>query len=198
MYLSQSILQGLKILTLDKKTIKSTAREKNLEEIFLSTLFLNYLIVVIIYIISMINGGFSINERALNPTVFYAIIMIYPFFFNLMIYLIYGLFGIVAEHVEKKAHVKPLLCVGFHSAIVYAILFYAIFLAMTFDLAYGLFLLGGFALYFIYAMISILKIVYNFSGNKIAIVVFLPFVVISLLIAVTLTIFPNLASYLFI
>ncbi len=197
MYLAQSILQGLKILTLDKKTIKSTAREKSLEDIFLSTLFLNYLIVVIIYVLSIINGGFSINERALNPSVFYALIMIYPFFFNLMIYLIYGLFGAIAELVEKKVHVKPLLCVGFHSAIVYAVLFYAIFLAATFNLAYGLFLLGGFVLYFIYAMIVILKAVYNFSGNKTAIVVFLPFVIVSLLIAVILTLLPNLSSYLF-
>ena len=44
MYLSKSLIDGLKILGFDKQTIKTISKEKSLEEIFLSTLFLNYLI----------------------------------------------------------------------------------------------------------------------------------------------------------
>lgn len=198
MYLAHSLFEGVKILTLDKETIKKTAREKDLEEIFLSTLFMNYLIVLLIYLISLLNGGFSIEGRALNPSIFYAMLMIYPFFFNLMVYIIYGLFGGVAELLEKKTHVKPLMSVGYHTAIVYSVLFYFIFLALTYDLIYGLFLITGFVLYFIYAMFVVLKTVYRYSGNQTAIVVLLPFLVIGLVTLVVLSLFPNVWDILFI
>ena len=98
MYLAHSIFEGIKILALDKEAIKRNSREKNLEEIFLSTLFLNYLIVLILYLISTLNGGFSIEGRALNPSIFYGLLMIYPFFFNLAIYLVYALIPLAFAH----------------------------------------------------------------------------------------------------
>lgn len=197
MYLAQSLIDGIKILALDRETIKRTGREKDLEEIFLSTLFLNYLIVLVLYIVSIIVGGFSINGRALNPNVFYALLMVYPFFFNLMVYLIYGLFGAVAELLEKKAHIRPLLSVGFHTAIVYTVLLYIIFLAITAHLEYGLLLIGGFILYFVYAMIIVLKTIYDFSGNNVAIVLFFPFLILGLIASVVLSIYPNLLNIIF-
>ena len=198
MYLGHSLYEGIKILALDKKTIKDTAREKNLEEIFLSTLFLNYIIVVILYIISLLNNGFTIEGRALNPSIFYGLLMIYPFFFNLVVYLVYGLFGGVAELLEKKAHIKPLLSVGFHTAIVYTVLFYFIFLAFTFNVIYGLVLISGFLLYFIYAMFVVLKTVYSFSGNQTVIVLLVPFLIIGLIALIISSLFPNLLGLLFV
>ena len=149
MYISKSIIEGLKILGFDKQTIKKIAKEKSVEEIFLSTLFLNYIIVLVAFIIGIIKGGYTIGGRAIEPSVLYALLMIYPFMFNIIVYAIYGFFGIFAELVNPKKHIHPLLSVGFHTAIVFTIIIYTIALFATISLGFAGFLLVMFILYFL-------------------------------------------------
>jgi len=152
MYLSKSIIEGLKILGFEKDTIKKVSREKSLEEIFLSTLFLNYIIVLAVFFIGTIMGKIELSGREINMPVFFGLLMIYPFVYNLIVYTIYGLFGLIAEMLNRKNHVKPLISVGFHTAIVYTIVIYVIVLLSVLNASYGLFLLGIFLLYFLYTM----------------------------------------------
>lgn len=179
MYLSKSILDGLKILGFDKETIKTVSREKNLEEIFLSTLFLNYVIVLVVFILVNLSNGITIMNRDLNPPVFFGLLMVYPFVYNVIIYAIYGLFGLVAELLNSNKKVRPLLSVGFHTGIVYTILIYVIALLSTYNLNLGLFLFAFFVLYFLLSMFLSLSIIYNYSHAQTLIVLFIPLLLIS-------------------
>ncbi len=190
-YLSKAVVDGLTILGFDRKTIKRVSQEESLEEIFIATLFLNYFIVLIIYILGLLTGGYRIEGRLLNPSVLYGILMIYPFFFNLVVFLLYGLFGAVSELLDKKKHIKPLLSVGYHSAIVYTLIFYIIGLLMTIDVSYGVFLFGAFVIYFIYSMFINLSTIYGFSLEKTLITIFVPFTFIGMLILVLALMFPT-------
>jgi hypothetical protein len=192
LYLSQSILEGLRILGFDKASIKSVSRERNLEEIFLSTLFLNYFIVLFLYILSLTIGSFSIEGRALNMNVVYAFLMIYPFLFNLIVYVLYGFFGFIAEIIDSKNRIKPLISVGFHTAIVYSIIMYVFALIGFFDIYLGLFLFSAFMLYFLYIMFLSLSVIYDFSFEQSLIVLFFPFFILFLAIFTVSLIFPNI------
>jgi len=202
MYISKSIIDGLKILGFDKESIKSVSREKSLEEIFLSTLFLNYVLVLVIFILTTMTGGASINGRALNMPVIYGILMMYPFTYNLLIYLTYGLFGLMAEMLNKKSHIKPLLSVGFHTAITYSVVFYIIAIIATSNLMASLFLSILFIIWFIFTMFLSISVIYKFSLPQTLIIVFLPLLLISIIILILLFIYPNLirsiCGYLFI
>ena len=198
MYLSKSIIEGLKILGFEKETIKKVSREKSLEEIFLSTLFLNYIIVLAVFFIGGIVGNISLSGREINMPVFFGLLMIYPFVYNLAVYAIYGLFGLVAEMLNNHKKVKPLISVGFHTAIVYTIVFYIISLLSTFNLSYGLFLFGIFILYFLYTMFLSITILYGFSSGQTLIVLFIPLLVIfSLLLTVLYFVPPRAIVALF-
>lgn len=186
MYLSKSILDGLKILGFDKEAIKSVSREKSLEEIFLSTLFLNYVIVLVVFILANLSGGITIVGRDLNMPVFFGLLMVYPFIYNVIIYSIYGLFGLFAELINSTKKVKPLLSVGFHTAIVYTILIYVIALFATYNINLGIFLFTFFVIYFLLSMFLSLSIVYNYSHAQTLIVLFLPLLIISSLIFIGL------------
>ncbi|MDA3855967.1 MAG: hypothetical protein PF569_06900 [Candidatus Woesearchaeota archaeon] len=186
MYLSKSILDGLKILGFDKETIKTVSREKSLEEIFLSTLFLNYVIVLVVFILVKLSEGITIMGRDLNPPVFFGLLMVYPFIYNVVIYGIYGLFGLFAELINPSKKVKPLLSVGFHTAIVYTILIYIIGLVTTYSVNLGMFLLSFFVIYFLLSMFLSLSIIYNYSHAQTLIVLFLPLLLISTLIFIGL------------
>lgn len=186
MYLTKSLMDGLKILGFDKETIKKVAREKSLEEIFLSTLFMNYIIVLVIFLLTAINGGFQIAGREINMTAFFGLLMIYPFAFNLVVYFVYGLFGIIAEALNSSKKIKPLISVGFHSAIVYSVLFYVIALLSIFNMNYGLFLLGVFTLYFLLTMFLSLKVLYNFSEGQTLIVLMVPIIIIFIALMIVL------------
>ena len=194
MYITKSIIDGLKIIGFETQTIKKLAREKSLEEIFLSNLFLNYLIVLVIYILGLIQGTFTIEGREINMPILFGFLMVYPFLFNLGVYLIYGLFGFVAEMIDPKSHIKPLLSVGFHSSIVYTIILYIIGLIATFNTIYALFLLIIFSLLFIIVMFRVLGVVYNFSLHQVLIVLFIPFLLIGILILILNIIFPSILS----
>lgn len=190
-YLSQSLVQGLAILGFDKETIKKVAREKSLEEIFLSTLFLNYLFVLIVYAITVFMGGISIEGRELNMPVFFGLLMVYPFLFNVLVYVVYGFFGLMAEIINSKNHVKPLISVGFHTAIVYTIVFYIIGFLGLLSLSYGAILLGLFGVYFLYTMFLSISTIYNYSFAQSLIVILIPLLVISLVGLVVAFIFPQ-------
>ena len=181
MYVSKSLLDGLNILGFDKTVIKRVARERNLEEIFLSTLFLNYFIVLVIYLVGLVNGGYTVAGRELNMPVFFGLLMVYPFLFNLIVFVVYGLFGLMAELLDKKMHVKPLIAVGFHTAIVYTILLYVIGILTTVNVQYGMFLLTVFLVYFLYTMFVSIAGVYRFSFSQTLIVLFTPFLLLSLI-----------------
>lgn len=201
MYLTNSIIEGLKILSFDKETIKKVSREKSLEEIFLSTLFLNYIIVLIVFIITSFMGNLTLNGRELNIPVIFGLLMIYPFTYNLVVFGIYGLFGLIAEMLDKKKNIKPLLSVGFHTAIVYTIIIYTISLFSTFNLYYGLFVFLLFVLYFIYTMFLSISIVYQYSFGQTLIVLFVPFLILTSLLMIIFYIYPEafkiFMSYLF-
>ncbi len=192
MYIYKSIIDGLKILGFDKETIKKVSREKSIEEIFLSTLFLNYIIILIVFILATIVGEISIGGRELNLPVFFGILMIYPFTFNLLVYGIYGLFGFIAEMIDSKKHIKPLIATGFHTAIVYGIIFYIIAILSTFNLEYAILLLITFIFYFIYTMFITISTVYEFSLEHTLITVFLPFILLGLVLLIIAMLFPEI------
>lgn len=194
MYITKAIVDGLKIIGFETQTIKRLAREKSLEEIFLSNLFLNYLIVLVIYMLGLIQGNFLIEGREINMPILFAFLMVYPFIFNLIVYLIYGLFGFVAEMVDSKNHIKPLLSVGFHTSIVYTIIIYVIGLIATFHLTYALFLFLMFVTLFIIVMFRVLSVVYNFSLHQVLIVLFVPFLLLGVLGLVLNLFFPGILS----
>lgn len=190
-YIGNSIMEGLRILGFDKETIKEVSREKNLEEIFLSTLFLNYLLVLVVYIIGIVIGGYSVNGKELNMSVFFGLLMVYPFAYNLVIYAVYGFFGLTAELLNSKNHIKPLISVGFHTAIVYSILVYVIGGLSTFNLAYGAFLFAVFFIYFLYTMFLSISTIYDYSLGQVLMIIFIPFLIISTVIMFILLIYPE-------
>lgn len=191
MYIANSLMEGLRILGFDKETIKTVSKEKSLEEIFLSTLFLNYLLVLIVYLIGIVIGGFSINGKELNMSVFFGLLMVYPFIYNLIVYLVYWFFGFTAEMLNSKNHIKPLISVGFHTAIVYSVLIYIIALLSTFNLAYGGFLLTVFLLYFLYTMFLSISTIYDYSLGQVLMIIFIPFLVLSALVMFILLVYPD-------
>ncbi len=190
-YILHSLMEGLRILGFDKETIKTVSKEKNLEEIFLSTLFLNYLLVLFVYLIGIVIGGYSIMGRELNMTVFFGLLMVYPFAYNLIVYLTYGFFGLVAEMLNNKNHIKPLISVGFHTAIVYSILFFVIAALTTIDVSYGGFLLGVFALYFLYTMFLSISTIYDYSLGQVLMTLFIPFLIIFAVLMVVIVVYPD-------
>lgn len=182
MYLAHSLIEGLKILGFDKETIKKTSKEKSLEEIFLSTLFMNYMIILVVYLIALAIGGYSLEGKEINTPVLFGFLMIYPFAYNLVVYGIYGLFGLMAEMINKKSKVKPLIAVGFHTAIVYTLLIYIIMLISTFFFEYAIFLLWAFFAYFIYSMFVSIHTIYEYSLGQTLMVIMLPLLLLSLLL----------------
>jgi len=191
MYLTKSLIDGLKILGFDRETIKTVSKERSLEEVFLSTLFLNYIIVLIIFTISMITGPINLSGRELNMPVLYGILMMYPFIFNLIVYVVYGFFGLMAEMLNNKNHIKPLISVGFHTAIVYTVIIYLIGLTSLIDVTYSLFLLTVFILYFIYTMFLSISTIYEYSFAQSLIIVLVPFLLIGIILLITIMIYPE-------
>lgn len=193
MYIYKSIIDGLKILGFDRETIKRVSKEKSIEEIFLSTLFLNYIVILIIFVLATIIGKVPIGGRELNLPVFFGILMIYPFTFNLIVYGTYGIFGFVAEMINNKKHIKPLITVGFHTAIVYSLILYIIALLSVFNLQYATLLFTTFLFYFIYTMFVTISSIYNFSLEHSLIVVFLPFIILGTFILIFAMLFPEIS-----
>jgi hypothetical protein len=198
MYILKSLAEGLRILGFDRPTIKTVSREKDLEEIFLSTLFLNYIIVLFVYIIGIIMGGYSIGARELNMEVFFGLLMVYPFVYNLTIYLIYGFFGLTAELINTKNHTKPLISVGFHTGIVYSIILLVISaLSLILGVELGAILFGVFFAYFLYTMFLSISTIYNFSFGQTLTVLMIPFLVFGIILTVIGAVNPNFIENIF-
>lgn len=197
MYLSKSLNEGLNILGFDRKTIKQVSREKSLEDIFLGTLFLNYIIVLIVYTVGQMTGGYSIDGRLINREVFYGLLMIYPLLFNLAVYLLYSLFGLTAEVLDEKKKVKPLLSVGFHTAIVYTIIVYIIAVTATINSTYAGILALLFILYFLYTMFVCISEVYNYSLHQTIIVLMTPFLLFGIMLLCILFLLPDVTWLLY-
>jgi len=194
MYLVESLINGLKILAFDKETIKKISRERSLEEIFLSTLFLNYIIVLVIYLIGLAIGAYSIEGREVNMKVLFGLLIIYPFIYNLFVYGIYGFFGFIAEHLNKKKTIKPLISVGFHTAFVYSILLYIVALGSTFNITTGGFIFAFILIYFIYTMFAAISTIYELSFEKTLIVLFVPFLVFGIILLTISMLVPQLSG----
>jgi hypothetical protein len=198
MYILKSLAEGLRILGFDKPTIKTVSREKDLEEIFLSTLFLNYIIVLFVYLIGIMVGGYSIGNRELNMEVFFGLLMVYPFVFNLKIYLLYGFFGITAELLNPKKHVRPLISVGFHTAIVYSIVLLIIaMLSLFLGFELGAILFGVFFAYFLYTMFLSISTIYNYSFGQSLTVLMIPFLVFGILLTIIGAVNPDFIGNIF-
>lgn len=185
-------MDGLKILGFDKETVKKVSKEKNLEEIFLSTLFLNYLIILVVYMVGIIQGGFWIEGREINMPVLFGILMIYPFMYNIIVYAIYGFFGLMAELINSHKRIKPLISVGFHTAIVYSIIIFVIGLLASMNTQFGLILLTLFVFWFLYTMFVSISTLYGYSFGQTLIVLFLPFLLLGIVILIVSIFYPNI------
>jgi hypothetical protein len=143
-------------------------------------------------------GGYSIGERDLNMEVFFGLLMVYPFIFNLAVYLIYGFFGITAELLNTKKHVRPLISVGFHTAIVYSIVLLiisALSIVLGFEL--GAILFGVFFTYFLYTMFLSISTIYNYSFGQSLTVLMIPFLVFGIILTIIGAINPMFVENIF-
>lgn len=192
MYLAKSIIEGLRILGFDRETIKTVSKEKDMEEIFLSTLFLNYLIVLVLYFVIILGNGITIEGKEVNMPVLFGFLMIYPFLYNILIYGLYSLFGHVAEMFDKKDKVHNLLSTGFHTAIVYTILLYIVGLLTTFSISYGTLLFGVFLLWFLVVIFYSISVIYKFSFSKILMVLITPLLLLGVVVLLLLIAFPSM------
>ncbi len=195
MYIRTSLFQGLKILSFDRETIRHVSREKSLEEIFLTTLFINYLLVLVTYFLGLVSGGFYLAGREINMPVFYGILLVYPFAFNFIVYFLYGFFALMAEVINPKKHIEPLMSVGFHSAIVYSFLIFVVaFVSLFLGLAYGVFVMSVFFAWFVYTLFVSISELYRFSLPQTLIVLILPFIIIGLVFIFFSLFFPGLVT----
>ncbi len=181
MEIYKSLRLGLDILKFKKSAILKASRDKDLEEIFLETLFFNYILVLVTFIVSLFAGGFRIGGNAINQMVFFSLLMLYPFAFNVIIYFLYSIYGYVAELIYKQQKVKELVGVGFHIGIVYAFLIYILFFLTLLNPQLGVYLFAAFFVYFIYSLFIVIKLLYKFTGEQTLLVLFLSLLIISFL-----------------
>lgn len=185
MYIVHAIVDGLKILSFDKQVIKRVSREKSLEDIFLSTLFVNYMVVLVCFLVIVAMGGqLYLEDRPLNMPVVMGFLLMYPFAYNIAVYALYSFFGLMAEIVNTKNHIRPLLSAGFHSAIAYAPIIYAIAIVLTASVSVGLLLLAVFGLYFLVSMFHTISAVYKYSFAQSLIVLLIPLLIAGLALVV--------------
>ena len=183
---------GAKILDFDRGTILKVSRRKKLEESFLSTLFLNFCIVLILFFAILILGGnISYMGKKFNIPVLFGLMLIYPFIFNIIVYLIYSLFGFVAEALDTKNHIKSLLSVGFHAAFVYAILVAFVGVFMLWNKTLGSFLFWLLLIYFLVVILVSISTIYNFSLPKTLMCLFIPFLILGVLFLALWMISPS-------
>ncbi len=173
MYLNKSLKDGLKILKFSKAKIKQVSKEKNLEEMFLVNLFMNYLIVLVLFFVILLTGGIVINKKVIDTKIFFSLLLLYPFAYNLIMYSFFGFYGLLAEYLNSIKKIKPLLAVGYHVSLVYSLIIYIIFLIYLINQELGIFLFISLFIYFIYTLFVILKVIYNLKGNEVAMVLLL-------------------------
>lgn len=192
MHIRESIIEGIKILGFNSKIIKRVGREKDLEEIFLSTIFFNYLLMLILFFINLALGGFKIAGRELNQTVVFAFMMIYPFIYNLKLYIYFGILGYASELLEKSKTIKPLISVGFHIGVVYTLIFVILGIIFFINPNLGIILYVLAIIHFLIISFVAVSKIYKFSFNQTLIVIFIP-ILIWFLIVLVLGTFVNMS-----
>ncbi len=193
MYIIHAIIDGLKILAFDKQVIKKVSREKSLEDIFLSTLFVNYMIVLVCFLVAIVMGGqLYIEDKMLNMPIALGFLLMYPFAFNVVVYGIYSFFGLMAELVDTKKHIKPLLSTGFHTAITYALILYGIAIITSASVMIGMFIFSAFVFYFLITMFYIISVVYKYSFAQSLMVLLIPLLLLGVLIMISSAFLPQI------
>ena len=195
MYIIHALIDGLKILSFDKQVIRRVSKEKSLEDIFLSTLFVNYMVVLVCFLVIVAMGGqLYLEDRMLNMPVLMGLLLMYPFAFNIVVYAIYSLFGLMAELVNTKNHVRPLLSTGFHSAIAYAPILYGIAVITTASITFGLVLLGLFIAYFLVIMFYIISTIYKYSFAQSMMVLLIPLLIAGIALTILSVFVPQISE----
>ena len=193
MYIVHAIIDGLKILGFDRRVIQRVSKEKSLEDIFLSTLFVNYMVVLVCFLVTIAMGGqLYLEDRMLNMPVTLGFMLMYPFAFNVAVYLVYSFFGLMAELIDTKKHIRPLLSTGFHTAITYALILYGIAILITADIAIGLFVLSAFVFYFLITMFYVISVVYKYSFAQALMVLLIPLLLLGIVVMATSTFIPSI------
>lgn len=191
MYIIHALIDGLKILSFDKQVIRRVSKEKSLEDIFLSTLFVNYMVVLVCFLVIVAMGGqIYVEDRLLNMPVLMGLLLMYPFAFNIIVYAIYSLFGLMAELVNTKNHVRPLLSTGFHSAIAYAPILYGIAVITTASIAFGVLLFTIFVIYFLVIMFYIISTIYKYSFAQSMMVLLIPLLIAGIALTILSVFIP--------
>ena len=195
MYIIHALIDGLKILSFDKQVIRRVSKEKSLEDIFLSTLFVNYMVVLVCFLVIVAMGGqLYLEDRMLNMPVLMGLLLMYPFAFNIVVYAIYSLFGLMAELVNTKNHVRPLLSTGFHSAIAYAPVLYGIAVITTASITLGLLLFAAFTIYFLVVMFYIISVVYKYSFAQSMMVLLIPLLIAGIALTILSVFVPQISE----
>ncbi|MCH8519489.1 MAG: hypothetical protein LAT82_01915 [Nanoarchaeota archaeon] len=195
MYIVHALIDGLKVLSFDKQVIRRVSKEKSLEDIFLSTLFVNYMVVLVCFLVIVAMGGqLYLEDRLLNMPVLMGLLLMYPFAFNIVVYAIYSLFGLMAELVNTKNHVRPLLSTGFHSAIAYAPILYGIAVITTASITLGLILFTVFAIYFLVIMFYIISTIYKYSFAQSMMVLLIPLLIAGIALTILSVFVPQISQ----
>ncbi|MFT4244105.1 MAG: hypothetical protein ACMXYB_01475 [Candidatus Woesearchaeota archaeon] len=195
MYIIHALIDGLKILSFDKQVIRRVSKEKSLEDIFLSTLFVNYMVVLVCFLVIVAMGGqIYVEDRLLNMPVLMGLLLMYPFAFNIIVYAIYSLFGLMAELVNTKNHVRPLLSTGFHSAIAYAPILYGIAVITTASIAFGVLLFTIFVIYFLVIMFYIISTIYKYSFAQSMMVLLIPLLIAGIALTILSVFIPQVSE----
>lgn len=195
MYIIHAMVDGLKILSFDKQVIKKVSKEKSLEDIFLSTLFVNYMVVLVCFLVIVAMGGqIYLEHMPLNMPVIMGFLLMYPFAFNIAVYAMYSFFGLMAELVNTKNHVRPLLSTGFHAAIAYAPILYGIAVITTASVSIGLLLISAFAVYFLVSMFYTISTLYHYSFAQTLMVLLIPMLLVGFALVVLSAFFPQISE----
>ena len=192
MYIIHSIIDGLKILAFDKQVIQRVSKEKSLEDIFLSTLFVNYIVVLVCFLVAVVMGGqLFVENKMLNMPVFMGFLLMYPFAFNVAVYAVYAFFGLMSELINSKNHVRPLLSVGFHTAIAYTLILYGIAIVTTASIQVGAFIFGAFVFYFLVTMFYVISVVYKYSFAQSLMVLLIPLLLFGIALMISSAFLPG-------
>ena len=116
----------------------------------------------------------------------------YPFAFNVVVYGIYSFFGLMAELVDTKKHIKPLLSTGFHTAITYALILYGIAIITSASVMIGMFIFSAFVFYFLITMFYIISVVYKYSFAQSLMVLLIPLLLLGVLIMISSAFLPQI------
>lgn len=189
MYISQMLKTGYKILTFDKETIKHNSNPKFLEDCFFSNLLFNYLLVLIFFLFYLSTNSYSIGLVEVNRYILLSVLLVYPFIYNLVIYIFYSIFGLLAEFIKSKNKVKSFMTIGYYTGVFYSIIFYILALLVNYNYPMAVFISIFVFIYFIISIFIFLKEIYKLSTLEINIVILLFFMFLFLIFSLLIPVF---------